>query len=109
MYLIESIEKVTNPERDGVIMDWIKDLSKMEKLLKKDLERLNNIKGEDEDSKLLRSLLKKMIEIRVKGIDIVFNDFMCGRTSSEKDIMEYQARLSLPVFSHLKNLISIDK
>gem|GEM_PF-5868410 len=90
-------------------MDWMNELADMEQLLIKDLKRLNEIKGKDEDSELLRALLKRMIELRVKGIDLVFEDYLCGRNSTEIDMMKYQVRIKLPVFSHLKSLLMMSK
>ena len=88
-------------------MNWINELSQMERLLRKDLYRLNRIKGDDEDSALIRTLLRKMIALRVKGIDSILSDYMCGRNDFERDLMEYQARIDLPVFSHLKGVIPV--
>ncbi len=85
-------------------MDWINELVKMEILLRKDLNRLNKVKGDDEDTALIRSLLRRMITVRVRGIDLILDDYLCGRNEFERDIMEYQARLNLPVFSHLKGV-----
>ncbi len=87
---------------------WIASLAEMEKLLRKDLKRLNDISGNDENAELLRSLLRKMIALRVKGIELTFRDYLCGRNSYEKDLMEYQIRIGLPVFSHLQRVFSID-
>ncbi len=87
---------------------WIASLAEMEKLLRKDLKRLNEISGNDENAKLLRSLLRKMIALRVKGIELTFRDYLCGRNNYEKDLMQYQIRLGLPVFSHLQRVLSID-
>ncbi len=84
-------------------MDWINELVKIEILLRKDLNRLGKVKGDDEDTALIRSLLRRMITVRVRGIDLILDDYLCGRNEFERDIMEYQARLNLPVFSHLKS------
>ncbi len=87
---------------------WIANLADMEKLLQKDFERLNKISGGDESSVLLRSLLKKMIEVRVKGIELTLKDYLCGRNTFEKEIMEYQIRIGLPLFSHLQRILNIE-
>ncbi|MCD6122331.1 MAG: hypothetical protein J7K04_10890 [Spirochaetales bacterium] len=86
-------------------MDWINELSQMERLLRKDLDRLNRIKGDDENSVLIRTLLRKMIALRVKGIDSILSDYLCGRNNFERDLMQYQARINLPVFSLLKGVM----
>ncbi|MBN1835976.1 MAG: hypothetical protein JW820_09010 [Spirochaetales bacterium] len=47
---------------------------------------------------------RRFVEPAVQEIDHLLEDYLCGRTEEERARMLFEARLSLPVYSHLRGL-----
>ena len=81
-------------------MDWLTDLLNHEKKLKRQISALQAVQDEDQ-------LFETTIRPRIEEMQAKIDDYQCGRNETERIFMDYEIRLYLPVFSHLRSIYAI--
>jgi hypothetical protein len=86
-------------------MEWLSDLLRREEILRR---RIAEIAAADRKRSPAPSQteerFRRCVEPEVQAIDALLEDYLCGRTEEECARMRYEARLTLPVYSHLRSL-----
>ena len=86
-------------------MDNLKEFDNIEELLKLLMTKLNAVKDMDEKSLLQQTVLRHMIRYLVRDTATTLESLLDGREEEEKTSLSYSARLRLPFFSHLRQII----
>jgi hypothetical protein len=88
-----------------LIVEWLSELLQREKSLRQHIaeiaaaDRMRSPAPSQTDERF-----RRCVEPEVHAIDALLEDYLCGRTDEERSRMRYEARLSLPVYSHLRCL-----
>jgi hypothetical protein len=86
-------------------MSWLEELAAQEEALR---ERLVSLLGRPEAAELPPSAdFHQEILPAVQAMQAALDDYLCGRDADERDGMNYQVRLKLPLFSHLRTLFCL--
>ena len=95
-------------------MEWLNDLTRREHELRR---RIAGMCRGAEDRRAAHTdrfpapsqaeeRFRRCVEPAVQEIDDLLEDYMCGRTEEEQARMRFEARLTLPVYSHLRSLFA---
>jgi hypothetical protein len=86
-------------------MDWLQELSAREEALR---ERLLNLMGRPEAAEIPPPAdFHREILPAVQDMQAALDDYLCGRDTEERAWMNYEVRLKLPLFSHLRTLFCL--
>jgi hypothetical protein len=86
-------------------MEWLKDLVYREQNLRRHIAAMQTAaRRRDPAMAPTGERFLRCVEPEVQAIDALLEDYLCGRTEEECSRMRFEARLSLPVYSHLRNL-----
>ena len=93
-------------------MEWLNDLVRREGVLRRRIAEMMD-SGSAASSACceragarsqVQERFRSCVEPEVKAIDALLEDYLCGRNEDERSRMRFEARLSLPIYSHLRNL-----
>jgi hypothetical protein len=84
-------------------MEWLNDLLHREHELRRRIAAMRRPKGRGAPAQAEESF-RRCVEPEVQAIDALLEDYLCGRTEEERSRMRFEAQLSLPIYSHLRNL-----
>jgi hypothetical protein len=88
-------------------MDWLSDLLRREEGLRRRLAEIGSPRAErSPEMSAGEERFRRSVEPEVQAIDALLEDYLCGRTEEECARMRFVARLRLPVYSHLHNLLA---
>ena len=86
-------------------MEWLNDLLRREYKLRRRIEQMNTARaGRSPAASQAQERFRRCLEPAVQEIDHLLEDYLCGRTEEERARMRFEARLRLPVYSHLRGL-----
>jgi hypothetical protein len=86
-------------------MGWLEELTAQEEALR---ERLLSLMGRPEASEIPPPAdFHREILPAVEAMQAALDDFLCGRDTEERAWMNYEVRLMLPLFSHLRTLFCL--
>ena len=86
-------------------MEWLNDLLRREHKLRQRIARICTAGRERSPApSQADERFRRCVEPAVQEIDHLLEDYLCGRSEEERARMRFEARLSLPVYSHLRSL-----
>jgi len=86
-------------------MEWLNDLLRRERMLRRRIAQVNATHpARSSAPSQAEERFRRFLEPSVQEIDHLLEDYLCGRTEEERARMRFEARLSLPVYSHLRGL-----
>jgi hypothetical protein len=86
-------------------MEWLSDLLLREQRLRRRIAQLAAADRKRSPApSQTEERFRRCVEPEVQAIDALLEDYLCGRSEEECARMRYEARLTLPVYSHLRNL-----
>jgi hypothetical protein len=86
-------------------MEWLQELLEREGRLRRRLAALTRGRGPEPPPPPSAEGFRRFVEPEVEAMDALLEDCLCGRSEEERSCMRYEARISLPVFSHLRSLL----
>ena len=89
-------------------MNWLTDLSQQEKRLKQDFEDLRDVAvREDVVGHDAQQFIRRRIRSRVEEIQHTIDGHRSHRSPDERNVLDYQVDLRLPMYRHLSKLLSL--
>lgn len=90
-------------------MNWRVRMRRDELQLRRIVQRLAKLHGDDPDVAAQREQALRALAAKIGDMRSLVEDCLSGRNGYERSVMEYRVRVEFPFYSHLGSLSGLDE
>ncbi len=100
-------ESEENVRESGGFVDWRVRLRRDELRLRRIVQRLAGLRGNDPEVLAAREKALRALSQTIASMRTLIDDCLSGRSEHERSLMEYRVRIEFPLYSHIGTLTTL--